>query len=230
MSDEFQDAGFLDSFSDEPGAENASVGQDAAPAEPSQDYSQILAENQQLKAEREAQRKWRDDVVQVLSGQNPQQNQGLDPQAVLQQFVQNPLAWKQEVASQAAQQAVQIAQQNITAQMAIQEAEQKYPHLAPFKPYIGLEADLVEQEWAQQGKPLNPREVLNEAINRFNQKSQGLLTQQQTQQQVQQAQNMGRRLDVTGTQQQTQKVDLFSLSDAEFAKYREQVRRKLSST
>lgn len=158
---------------------------------------------QELQQKLQAQEQWQNDLKRVFSGEQPQQNQS---EQRLEQFVANPDSYIQQQVNQA------IQEQNV-----INSYKQKYPELQQYENYVAVDVQQVIQESQMQGKHITHDQAIEEGINRFRSRFQGLAQDQTKQQQADQAKSLAMTMDLSGGGQKTSSApDLKSMSKEEF--------------
>lgn len=168
--------------------------------------------------------RWRQDVGRMISGEpQQQQQQQVDPQQLLAQFLTNP----HEVLQNTTQQAVNQAQEAYRQEAIIQDRRSKHPELAQVEHLIdwnGVMQNASQSFYQANNRAPSFAEALDGAIglvkSRFPGAQPGAQTQNGSGQRVM-------NMDISGNANagNSRPIDLSTIPDAEWPKYRDAYRR-----
>lgn len=207
MSDE------LDFFGvEDPQPSNEPVNEPPAPEPPAIDPAKV----QELEAKLQAQEKWQQDFKRFFTGEQQQQ-----PQSVLEDFLKDP----NSVLERTAQQAAEMAREQVRRETYTESLRQKYPEVAKFESVIDWSGPMQQaaQELRQKGVHPSFEATADLAAQRVQQMLQGFATQGQ---QGEQVKRLAMNLDLSGNSQTTAPVDPSKMSDAEWVAHREKMLRQ----
>lgn len=126
------------------------------------EYNKLQEEFKRTQAEVESARQFKEDLAKVAGG-----NQNYDPGAdYLTKLASDPSAFVQDIVNQSVGQ----FREEMRAHSLAQEYQTKYPELKDYADYVRVEAEKVAQEFESSGKQIDNRAVLDEAVNRFQNK------------------------------------------------------------
>lgn len=186
---------------------------EAVPAQPQIDAAQI----QEMQRRLDAAERWKQDLGRMFLGEQAQP----DPNAALHQMLADPMAFQQQTAQTAVQQAVeQIKQESI-----VQDLRAKNPDIAAIEHLVDWQSmfNQASREFQQKnGRVPSFQEAATASVELVKKSIQGTQQNYQAQQQGDAAKKMAMNLDLSGGQPAgNSKPDPFKMSDAEWAKYRD---------
>jgi len=179
-----------------------------------QEQPQVLPEHIQALARQNAQMDQRmKDSARFLAGDQPPMQP--NPQQQLQNFLtHDPAGYANWVVNQAVHAATAQAAQIVNASQKnaglVDEFKQANPHLAPFQEEITLRANQLAENAQRTGQPIDPRGLIQQAVNEYNQKLQHYSNTSKQQQQQDAMKQNALKFEVSNTGQHT----FTSLADA----------------